>query len=135
MKLMLDAAQEGFNSKSGSEVTAVQLEGGASRFRRTQLGAAALISVTWYLRSDQYTYFMAFYRLRTGHGSLPFQVDVIHDSGQIATYTAHFVPGSPELPQINGTVYIVQAQLEVIPLPENPAADLAIIEAYESTLG
>lgn len=124
-KLQLPAAlaQEGFSATLGAETVAVQLEGGKSRTRRVQLGAAALVNVQWFCTASQYDYLMAFYRARAGHGSLSFTLDLILDRASAAEYSAKFVPGTLGL-EVNGTAYIVSAQLEVIPLPENTAADL-----------
>lgn len=134
-KLRLDPAQDGYSAKPGPETLAVQLEGGKSRFRRMQLGAAVIIQVQWFLTAAQYDYLMAFYRLRTAHGSQAFAIDVISDTSGIQTYDpAHFVPDSLQLGEIRGLVYIVSAQIEVIPQAENGVTDLATITAYEASL-
>lgn len=128
-KLRLEAAlaQEGFSVTFGPEAIAVQLDGGKSRQRRVQLGAAALVNAQWFCTAHEYDYLLAFYRARAAHGSQPFTLDMILDEAPIAEYTAQFVPGTLSLTEIRGTVYIAGAQLEVIPLPENQTADLALV--------
>lgn len=131
-KLHLDPAQGSLSGKHGAEHVAVQLAGGASRMRRDQLGAAALVDIEWYLDAAGYDYLMAFYRASAAHGSLPFTLDLVLDKAALAEYTARFVPDTLALSAVKGTCYIVGAQIEVIPLAENNAADLALIAAYEA---
>lgn len=126
-RLRLDPAEGSIRGTLGPETIAVQLEGGASRHRRTQLGAVALVDVEWVLESSAYDYFMAFYRARTAHGSLPFQLDLVLNKAAVAEYTAYFVPGSIELVGVKGSARIVSAQLEVVPLAENTIADLGLV--------
>lgn len=132
-KLRLDPAEGSYSAKLGPETLAVMLDGGASRTRRLQLGAAAIVSVEWFMESMAYDYFMAFYRLTTGHGSLPFEVDLILNKAAIAEYIAKFVPDTIELNK-KGGVFIVTAQLEILPLAENAVTDAATIAAYLATL-
>lgn len=133
-KLMLDAAQEGYTAQAGKEVVVNQLDGGAGRYRRDQLGATSLVSVQWFLSPTQYSYLMAFYRLKTAHGSVPFTLDILWDSGTLGTYTAYFVPNTLALYSVEGSTSTVQAQLEVIPAAENAVTDQATITAYEASL-
>jgi hypothetical protein len=131
-KLKLDPAQGSYSGKLGAESIAVQSAGGASRYRRDQLGAAAIAEMEWVLEADAYDYFMAFYRSSTEHGSSPFTLDAILNKAAIAEYTAYFVPGSIALAGVRGTAFVVTANLEILPLAENHAADLALIAAWEA---
>lgn len=133
-KLRLDPSQESHSVAFGNEVIATTLAGGKSRFRRDQLGAIALVPVEWYLTASQYDYIMAFYRVRTAHGSLSFTLDLILDGSALAEYTAYFVPGTLKLAEVRGSVYIVSAQLEVLPRAENAAADLGLVIYPEAML-
>jgi hypothetical protein len=126
-KLLLDPAQGSYSARHGPETIAVALAGGRSRYRRDQLGAAAMAQVEWFLAADQYDYLMAFYRSRAAHGSSPFTLDAILDSAPLQEYTAYFVPGTLELSAIQGSVYIVAAQLEVIPKVEDATRDLGLV--------
>lgn len=131
-KLRLDPAQGSYSASIGAESVSVQLEGGKSRTRRTQLGAASIASVEWYLIDVEYQYLMSFYRAATEHGSESFTADLILDHSDIEEYECRFVPGTLELGGIRGTAYIVSASLEIIPLPEDREFDLAVISFYET---
>lgn len=135
-KLQLAAAlaQDGYSAQLGTETLAVQLEGGKPRLRRVELGAAGVVQVQWFCTATQADYLLAFYRLRTAHGSESFTIDIIMDSSAIVEHTATFVPTTLALGEVRGGVHIWGAQLSVLPLAEDAAADLATITAYEASL-
>lgn len=127
--LLLPPDQANYASPFGHTAVSTLLDGGASRFRADQLGGAFFVTVQWTLSKKNYNYLTAFYRTSTAAGSLPFLIGLILDSGDIQTYTAHFVPDSFALTSQSGQTYIVGATLEVLPDPSYAAGDAAIIAA------
>lgn len=130
-KLMISPTEAEYTAQPGSGVVATKLDGGASRYRADQLGAAALVTVGWTLSAWQYQYLMAFFRSATERGSEPFLIDLIMDNAAMQEYTAHFVPESFALTGRAGEAYLVGAQLEVIPLDEDEEFDEGVVVSYD----
>lgn len=133
--LIIPPDSSSYAAARGDEVLSVKLDGGASKFRLDILNAAFLVDATWILDRDGYEYINAFYRTATGHGSLPFSVELILDTPLPVLYAeCHFVPGSLKLSAQSGFSYTVSAQIEVTPPINNTeeADDAAIIAAYEA---
>lgn len=127
--LLLPPDQNSYAFTHGASSVATQLDGGASRFRADQLGAAILLPVQWTVGLFNYNYLMAFFRTAITYGSDPFTISLILDSGSLQTYTAHFMPGTFNLVSQKGTTYIVGATLEVLPNTAYASGDAAIIAA------
>jgi hypothetical protein len=125
--LSLPPDQAQYAGAFGKTSIATQLDGGASRFRNDQLGAAFLVDVQWTTSAANYNYLTAFYRTSVTYGADPFQIDLLLDAGDsMLTYTAHFVPGTFKLILQAGETFIVAAQLEVVPDPAYSAGDTSI---------
>ncbi|MEI7704984.1 MAG: hypothetical protein WCK73_10340 [Deltaproteobacteria bacterium] len=97
-----------------SEVLAVELAGGPSRYRRDQLGSVARVSVVWTLDADDYADLLDFHQSTTDHGTEWFLIDLPLGGADPAEYTVHFVPGSLQLKSKDGGIYVVGADLEVL---------------------
>lgn len=110
----------------GDEVLSVRLAGGASRFRKDQLGAVAQATVSWTVGSTDFRYLRAFYGVH-GRRAQPFNIALILDEPVLTTHEAYFVPGTFKLASQEGQTYTVTAVLEVIPTPRTLAEDIAII--------
>lgn len=117
----------GYSVAHGNTVVAVELDGGAPRYRSDKLGKTAKINVTWILAPAAYSYFMAFFRTAIANGALPFEIDLIIDSAAVATYTARFEPGSLRLSSQEGLMYQVDATLDATPAAVNTSADETLI--------
>lgn len=129
MKLTLPPDQQGYSFAAGSTNISTELDGGAARYRTDKLGAAMKFPVQWTLSKKNYNFLMAFYRTQLNYGVLPFTIDLILDSGDLQTYTCHFVPDTFGLTSQVGATYVIGATLEVIPDPTYAAGDAAIITA------
>lgn len=127
MKCKLQPDSTNYDAISNAASVSVQLDGGASRFRKDQLGAAVVVDAQWSLGPDDYNWIMAFYRTGTDQGADAFTIDLVWDKADVATYTAHFVPGTFSLASQIGLTYVVKAQLEIIPLPVDTDADNTIL--------
>jgi hypothetical protein len=125
--LALPPDQTGYRADYGQTGVAVQLDGGASRFRADQLGAAFKVAVQWTLNKKNYEYLAAFFRTSLLYGNLSFQIDLILDSGIPSTYVCHIMPGTFALVQQMGQTYIVGATLEADYDATKAAGDAAII--------
>lgn len=133
-KLIIPPNSASYSGKmSEGEVITVQLDGGASRYRRAQIGFVHSVTVEWTIGLAAYNYLCAFFRLSTRMGSLPFTIDLILEGAALATYTARFKPGTFGISGQEGATYIVEAELEVTPLTVNDTTDLNTILAYDPT--
>lgn len=120
---------------AAADVIAIQLDGGASRYRRDRIGSYSMVNVRWTLDPDEYRYFRSFYRFALEKGAKPFLVDLVLDTQFPQEHEAHFVPGSVRLQEQKGHAYFVTAQLEVKPTVfEDEAAELYNVVLY-SLLG
>lgn len=130
-KMALAPDADGYNSLDGDEVIHVKLDGGQGRYRRDKIGATKTVQVKWTLNPSQYEYWRAFYVTGTQKGALPFLCDLVSEDGAGPTeHVCNFVPGSVTLPTQAGLTYVQQATLEVVPIPRNEAADLALVVFY-----
>lgn len=127
--LLLPPDQTGYTAAFGRTGVSTKLDGGASRFRADQLGAAFTLVVQWTCNKKNYEYITAFYRTTINYGALPFQIDLLLDSGSMQRYTAHFLPETFGLMQQAGATYIVGAQIEVLPDASYAAGDAALVAA------
>jgi hypothetical protein len=127
--LLLPPDQASYAFTPVASSVATQLDGGASRFRADQLGAAIVFTVQWTLDAFNYAYLLAFFRTAITYGSDPFSLDLILDSGVPQTYTCHFMPGTFNLVSQSGNTYIVGATLEILPNSAYASSDAALIAA------
>lgn len=128
-KLLLLPEQASYNFNPKNEVVSIDLEGGLSRSRKDVLGASAFVDCRWFLTSEQYQYFKAFYNLSAGRGALPFLIDLLLDQPFLEEFTAKFVADSFEMSDPRGLSFQVSAQLEVTPIIDE-AFDEIILDSY-----
>jgi hypothetical protein len=126
-KLVITPLQAGYSAKQGQETLVVALDGGASRFRRDIDGAVYRVPVTWLTNGSGYRYLDCFYRGITQNGALPFLIDLIIHEGQKVEHQANFL--SFKLAGKDGNFFMVEAELEVIPIPIIDA-DLDYVAMY-----
>lgn len=116
---------------AAADVIAIQLDGGASRYRRDRIGSNSNVSVRWTFDPEEYRYFRAFYRFLTEKGAKPFLIDLVLDTQFPEEHVAHFVPGSVRLQEQRGHAYFVTAELEVEPtLFEDEEAELMMATLF-----
>lgn len=130
-KLRLRPEQSTYVYTNGDEIISTQLEGGASRFRRDVVGAAATVRCTWTLDLNGYQYLRAFYNLATDKGALPFLIDLLIDQPTLEEYEARILPGTVEMSRPLGYSRQQSMTLEVIPV-HNPEVDRLIIDAFDN---
>jgi hypothetical protein len=123
-----------YSAERTGEVLQVKLAGGASRFRKDIIDAAANVNCSWQFDVSQFNYFVAFYRTATLRGTVPFTIDLIIDSAAMVTRTARFVADSYKLTGQKGLTYYVSAVLEVEAIinPTETTTDNATIAAFEA---
>lgn len=127
--LGLPPDQAQYSAIVGKTSVSTKLDGGASRFRNDQLGAASVFNVQWTCSKKNYNYLMAFYRTSINYGADPFNISLLFDSGDMQTYIAHFVPETFGLTSQAGETYVVGAQIEIVPNAAYAAGDATIIAA------
>jgi hypothetical protein len=131
-ELKLPPDTSGYTTSDGPEVVAAKLDGGASRRRRDIIGATSIVNVTWRCNDAKFKYLRAFYRSVAEGGATPFNIGLLLDDPTITMHKAYFVPGSMQLNEQSGQLFVVAAQLEVFPLPVDNVANLAYIASYET---
>lgn len=128
-KLLLSPDQNSYKVDFGQTTLSTQLQGGASRFRSDQLGAALKLDAQWTCNRKNYEYITAFFRTAINFGADPFLIDLIADSGLLQVYTVHFMPGTFALIQQQGSTFVVGASLEIVPDSSYYTGDAAKIAA------
>lgn len=123
-KCLVPCERSNYAATPGIDVVANQLDGGAARYRQDQLGVTAQVTVQWSVGSKDYDYLMAFYRQNK---AIQFLIDLILDSSLAIEYNANFVPGTFNLSSQSGLTYVLQATLEVQPLPVDNIGDAEIL--------
>jgi hypothetical protein len=133
--LLLPPDQGDYSFDEGYDTTvSVQLDGGAGRYRADQLGATRKFKVRWSCDGlVNYNYLMAFYRTAIAFGSLPFTTELLLDSSAMQTYMCYVIPNTWRLESQSGNLFIVSAQLEVLPNSSYYADDAEIIAAGPET--
>ena len=126
-KFIITPDNSSYSVADGKEVIAVQLDGGAARYRRDIIGATSTVNVSWILGREQYLYLRSFYRGITGKGATPFLIDLILDDFELTEHKAYFIPGTMQLTGQKGLTHWVSAQLEVYPNEDKDNGDFASI--------
>lgn len=127
--LPLPPDQNSYQVQDGQTTIAVKLDGGGSRVRSDQLGAAFTITCQWTLNLKNFNYIRAFYRTSVNFGALPFFLALMLDSGGMQTYLCRFMPGTFNLVSQSGATWVVGATLEAMPDASLTTTDAAIIAA------
>lgn len=131
--LLLTPDADSYQQNEGAEAIAIRIEGGPSRYRRDMIGAPRLLTVQWTLNPWQYHYFRAFWNTAILRGVDSFTCDLLGDDPcELVAHECKVVPGTMSAPSQRGYIYIVSAQLEVVPLAVDPVADAAVVAAYEA---
>lgn len=126
-KLNLVPSQDGYSvSDADDAVLRAKVSAGPSRMRLDMLGAPSEVNVTFHLDAGDYLYWRAFFRTVLVEGSLPFLIDLLLDYPDLVEHEAKIVPGSTRLSGTRGLLYVVQARLEVKPMPMDADYDLAL---------
>lgn len=113
----------GYSADIGDGTIRTPLDGGPGRYRAGYSDSPHMVSVSWRLRDDEYSIFMAFVRNYQRSGGKPFEIDLRIDSHEVSRYVANFLPGSMRLAGKDGRFYTVSASLEVQPKFQDPDLD------------
>ena len=114
-KLTISPTQATYSYTDGVEAVGVQFDGPAGLHGPFIQGAAATVDVAWNVADATFEDLLDFYRLH-GQRGLPFLIDLIFETGAPVEHTAYFIPGSLQVTSLDGPVFEVKAQLEVLPL-------------------
>lgn len=129
-KMILAPAQAGYSVEPQADTLRASMGPGPSRFRRDMIGAVSAVSVQWRANRGEFEYLEAFFRTAVP-GSLPFLIDLLIDEADLLEYQARLIPGSKRLSAMQGNLRVVDAVLEVRPLPADPVYDAALVELFE----
>lgn len=133
-KFVLPPESAGYSVEDPAEVIAIQLDGGAARYRRDKTGSTSKVMVKWSFDRQEYRYFRGFYLSLLGRGAQPFLIDLVLDYAEPVEHTAYFVPGSVRLQEQKGHYYGVTAELEAYPNELDSELEKNLVFMY-NTLG
>lgn len=129
-KLLLRPSKTAYSAGISSPVAATAIEGGPPRFRADFVGTPHMVSVRFQLGPDEFDYLMAFYRTSIAQGSLPFYVDLILASHDIASYLCQIQPNTFRISGTEGlTYYVTMTLIAQVPVVD-PAGDVNIIGLF-----
>ena len=124
LHLSLRPDAEGYQRKEGNNVVSTNLDGGPSRTRVDKIGAPESVSVTWTLNPSQYRYIQAFWHTGIKKGAFSITCDLVSQDGTAPTPpVCKFIQDTFTLASQKGLTYVIQASLEVMPLPRDTALD------------
>lgn len=136
-KIAIPPDKSNYAVTDAASVVEVKLDGGASARRLDHLNANSLVNCQWTLDQEEYFYIRAFFNSGSVKGSLPFLCDLVIDDFELISHTCYFVTGSFKLGSHMGGTYIVQAQLEIEPIPidaDEMEFNESFIDAFEAFL-
>lgn len=127
-KMTLCPTQDGYSVQHPFSINRMQLDGGATRFRKGKKGLPSSVSVQWVVDKNGYDYLLAFYRLWEAQTPKinPFLLDLIIDESALLEYSCFF-SGGLVLSAVNGPIRTVTATLEVIAKKPDTTVDEIII--------
>lgn len=112
--------QDGYRLVRGRNVSSINLEGGPARARQTALGESHRATVTWVCDETEYTGVTGFLRERALERTHFFRMPLIIDTPVAVVHLCRALAdgGAVErLESTEGLIYVVRADLEVIPNP------------------
>ncbi|MFW6477267.1 hypothetical protein ACOCHT_18865, partial [Acinetobacter baumannii] len=89
-----------------------------------------IVDVNWNLSKTDFNKMMAFWRIYQNKPA-SFYADLVIDQGARQQYLCNFIPNSFKTNEVNGNLYRVNAQLEVVQNQSNLTADIALIKDWE----
>lgn len=131
-KLALLPDSNGYVVREGNDAIFTRLDGGLGRYRLDVLGASKTLDCQWSLDRSSYAYLRAFYKTAALLSGTKFLIDLIIDDSEIEEHVAYFEPGSLQLTEQKGLLYVVNATLEVKPILRTEGYDELLVAIFES---
>lgn len=125
-KLKLNPEQSGYAVTFGDDVVRQQLDGGRGRYYIDVKRNTDTVQASWSLDKAEYNKMMAFWRVYQNEPA-PFLADLVIDSAALAEYQVNFIPQTFTVNEVNGNLYRISAQLEVIKRDNDLANDQTAI--------
>ncbi|CAM0682422.1 hypothetical protein [Acinetobacter baumannii] len=125
-KLKLNPQTSGYGVTPGDDVKRQQMDGGRGRYYIDVKRNSHIVDVNWNLFNKM----MAFWRVYQNKPA-SFYADLVIDQGARQQYLCNFIPNSFKTNEVNGNLYRVNAQLEVVQNQPNLTADIALIKDWE----
>ncbi|WP_436868869.1 hypothetical protein [Acinetobacter courvalinii] len=128
-KLKLNPQTSGYGVTPGDDVKRQQFDGGRGRYYIDVKRNSHIVDVNWSLSKADFNKMMAFWRVYQSQPA-SFYVDLVIDQGTRQQYLCNFMPGTFKTSEVNGNLYRINAQLEVVQNQKNLAADQALIKDW-----
>lgn len=130
-KLNLAPNERSYTARESITAITTKLGGGASRQRRDYLNQPAYVAVEWSCDPEEYLYLQTFFRVHE-YGGLAFHMDLILHTADLTTHECRFVPDKFKLVRKEGDLFIVRAELEVVPNAFDSDFDDGLVTTFES---
>ena len=112
-KLKLNPQTNGYGVTQGDGVKRQQMDGGRGRYYIDVKRNSHIVDVNWNLSKIDFNKMMAFWCVYQNKPA-SFYADLVIDQGTRQQYQCNFIPNSFKTNEVNGNLYRVNAQLEVI---------------------
>ncbi|MGS5629720.1 hypothetical protein ACVESZ_19405, partial [Acinetobacter baumannii] len=126
----LNPQTSGYGVTLGDDVKRQQMDGGRGRYYIDVKRNSHIVDVNWNLSKSDFNKMMAFWRIYQNKPA-SFFADLVIDQGARQQYQCNFIPNSFKTNEVNGNLYRVNAQLEVVQNQPNLTADIALIKDWE----
>lgn len=128
-KVKFNSQREGYAVSLGDDVIRQQLKGGRGRYYIDVKRNTHTVDVNWKLSRIDYDKMMAFWRVYQNKPAA-FLVDLVIDKGEPTEYQANFIPSTFKPQEINGNLFQITAQLEIVQANNDLNADEALISQW-----
>ncbi len=111
-RLNLCPLQSSYSVQFGCNVSATDVDGGFSRYTREFDSDSHIVAVSYQLRTADYEYLLAFYRVWQASPNQRFLMSLIINDSYMHDYECVFVPKSLNLVGVNGNIINVAFSVE-----------------------
>lgn len=108
--------QSGYQYKPGQMIVRQELEGGAPRLRRDQLGVCFYLNCRYTCTQQQFVQLMGFFRERIQGYVKQFRANLMIDTPYVLPYLCTLVE-EPQFVENEGLLYAISVKYDVIPNP------------------
>ena len=109
--LNMTPSRSGYRVGVSSGYDTTDVMAGSPRYRSVMTGVPHRVAVQWNTNPAGLSYLTEFYQSNIDKA---FEINLPIDTAELTEYTAYFLPGSFQLRGINGNVYSIEAQLEIV---------------------
>lgn len=127
-KMALRPNQSGYSVQHPYAINRMQMDGGASRFRKGKKNLPSSVTLQWATSKNGYDYLVAFFKMwQDQYPAInSFLLDLIIDDSELMEYSCDFTSGL-RLDQVAGHAYYISADIEATAKKRNNDQDEIIV--------